>query len=290
MMKKLTLILVSLLALGAVKASAWGWDHKLICYVAQNHCTDNTMKVIERYLDVPLHDVGLWMDNFRSRAWVKQDWSDSPEYTMTSLWHAVSVDENFYPLMKSNRPDGNGDGFGALLRCIDILKDYRNQTDSTVVVNLKLVCHLVGDIACPGHILHSFSKEEHDPMGGGLAAGYGKWQYTYNGKSMTLHALIDAVALNTHPEFNRNLQKYAAYLDTCTPEQKREIADQPLDLWLQGLAKDSKQIFEWDRPGAILDQSWYLEHEEYFFRFLRSASYKLADVLNELFDPEYKTL
>ena len=64
----------------------------------------------------------------------------------------------------------------------------------------------------------------------------------------------------------------------------------PLDLWLQSLAKDSKQIFEWDKPGAMLDQSWYLEHEEYFFRFIRSAAYKLADVLNELFDPEYETL
>ena len=102
--------------------------------------------------------------------------------------------------------------------------------------------------------------------------------------------MIDGVAVNTHPEFNRNLQKYAAYVDTASDDEKREIADMPLDLWLQGLAKDSKQIFEWEEPGARLDQSWYLAHEKYFFRYIRSASYKLADVLNELFDPEYKTL
>lgn len=289
-MRKITIVLTAILMLAGVKASAWGWDHKLICYVAQKHCTETTMKNIERYLDAPLHDVGLWMDNFRSRAWVKKDWSDSPEYTMTSLWHAVSVDENYYPLMASNRPDGNGDGYGALVNCIEILKDYKNQSDSTVVVNIKLICHLVGDVACPGHILHSFSKTEHDPMGGGLAAGYGKWNFTYNGKNINLHALIDGVAVNTHPEFNRNLQKYAAYVDTASDDEKREIADMPLDLWLQGLAKDSKQIFEWEEPGARLDQSWYLAHEKYFFRYIRSASYKLADVLNELFDPEYKTL
>lgn len=289
-MRKITIVLTAVLMLAGVKASAWGWDHKLICYVAQKHCTETTMKNIERYLDIPLHDAGLWMDNFRSRAWVKKDWSDSPEYTMTSLWHAVSVDENYYPLMASNRPDGNGDGYGALVNCIEILKDYKNQSDSTVVVNIKLICHLVGDVACPGHILHSFSKTEHDPMGGGLAAGYGKWNFTYNGKNINLHALIDGVAVNTHPEFNRNLQKYAAYVDTASDDEKREIADMPLDLWLQGLAKDSKQIFEWEEPGARLDQSWYLAHEKYFFRYIRSASYKLADVLNELFDPEYKTL
>ena len=289
-MRKITIVLTAVLMLAGVKASAWGWDHKLICYVAQKHCTPTTMMNIERYLDAPLHDVGLWMDNFRSRAWVKKDWSDSPEYTMTSLWHAVSVDENYYPLMASNRPDGNGEGYGALVNCIEILKDYKNQSDSTVVVNIKLICHLVGDVACPGHILHSFSKTEHDPMGGGLAAGYGKWNFTYNGKNINLHALIDGVAVNTHPEFNRNLQKYAAYVDTASDDEKREIADMPLDLWLQGLAKDSKQIFEWEQPGARLDQSWYLAHEKYFFRYIRSASYKLADVLNELFDPEYKTL
>lgn len=289
-MKKITIVLTAVLMLSCIKVSAWGWDHKLICYIAQKHCTQTTMMNIERYLDVPLHDVGLWMDNFRSRAWVKKDWSDSPEYTMTSLWHAVSVDENYYPLMQSNRPDGNGDGYGALVNCMEVLKDYKNQNDSTVVVNIKLICHLVGDVACPGHILHSFSKTEHDPMGGGLAAGYGKWNFTYNGKSINLHGLIDGVALNTHPEFNRNLQKYAAYVDTASAEEKREIADMPLDQWLQSLAKDSKQIFEWEQPGANLDQSWYLAHEKYFFRYIRSASYKLADVLNELFDPEYKTL
>lgn len=289
-MKRLLSIIILLTALGSLKAGAWGWDHKLICYVAQNHCTPKTMEVIERYLDVPLHDVGLWMDHFRSRAWVKKDWSDSPEYTMTSLWHAVSVDENYYPLMKSNRPDGNGDGFGALVNCINILKNYKELDDSTVVVNIKLINHLVADVACPGHILHSFSKTEHDPMGGGLAAGYGIWNYKYNGKNINLHALIDGVAQNTHPEFNRNLERYGAYLDNATIEEKRAIADMPLDLWLQSLAKDSKQIFEWDKPGAMLDQSWYLEHEEYFFRFIRSAAYKLADVLNELFDPEYETL
>ena len=50
-MKRLISIIILLTALGSLKAGAWGWDHKLICYVAQNHCTPKTMEVIERYLD-----------------------------------------------------------------------------------------------------------------------------------------------------------------------------------------------------------------------------------------------
>lgn len=289
-MKRIFLILVSLMALGAGKAAAWGWDHSLICYMAQEHVTPKTQEVLDRYLDVPLSEVGLWMDIFRSRAWVKVDYSDNPDYTFKSLAHAVSVDENFYPLTKSNRPDGNGEAYGEMLRCIENLKNYKNLPDSTVVVDLKLLCHIVGDIVCPGHVLHSFSKDEHDPMGGGLAAGYGIWQFKYNGKNITLHALLDGVAANCHPEFNRNLEVYCNYLDTATPQELKELSEMPMDLWVQMHAKESKQIFEWEKPGAELDKSWYDEHEPYLMGIIRSAGYKLADVLNELFDPEYKTL
>lgn len=289
-MKKTILVLISLMFLGSGRAAAWGWDHCLIGYVAQEHVTPKTQEVLDRYLDIPLSEAAIWMDHFRSRAWVKKDYSDNPAYTFTSLAHAVSVDENFYPLMKSNRPDGNGDAYGEMIRCIESLKNYKNLPDSTVVVDLKLLCHIVGDIVCPGHVLHSFSKDQHDPMGGGLAAGYGIWTYKYKGKTVTLHNLLDRVAVESHPEFEGNLERYCAYLDSATPEERQAVADMPLDLWVQKHARDSKQIFEWEKPGAELDKSWFDAHESYLINIIREASYKLADVLNELFDPEYKTL
>ena len=118
----------------------------------------------------------------------------------------------------------------------------------------------------------------------------GIWQFKYNGKNITLHALLDGVAVNCHPEFNRNLEVYCNYLDIATPQELKELSEMPLDLWVQMHAKESKQIFEWEKPGAELDKSWYDAHEPYLMGILRSAAYKLADVLNELFDPEYKTL
>lgn len=289
-MKRLIIILTSLILLGGGKAAAWGWDHTLICYLAQEHVTPKTQEVLDRYLDVPLSEVGLWMDHYRSRAWVKVDYSDNPDYTFKSLAHAVCVDENFYPMTYSNRPDGNGEAYAEYLRCVESLKNYKNLPDSTVVVDLKLLCHIVGDIVCPGHILHSFSKDKHDPMGGGLAAGYGIWTYKYKGKTVTLHNLLDRVALECHPEFNGNLEVYAAYLDSAAAEERQRVADMPFDLWVQSIAKNSKQIFEWEKPGTELDQSFFAAHEPYLMDILRQASYKLADVLNELFDPEYKTL
>ena len=80
-MKRLIIILISLILLGGGKAAAWGWDHTLICYLAQEHVTPKTQEVLDRYLDVPLSEVGLWMDHYRSRAWVKVDYSDNPDYT-----------------------------------------------------------------------------------------------------------------------------------------------------------------------------------------------------------------
>lgn len=289
-MKQLISILVLLCIAGGSTAFAWGWSHSLISYLAHDYCTETTNQVLDRYLDVPLVDVGSWMDQFRSKAWEKKDCSDAPNYTFTSYRHAVSVDENCYPLTKSNRPDGNGDAYGALLNCIDTLKNYRNLPDSTVIVNIKFICHIVGDLSCPGHILHSFDKDHHDPMGGGLAAGYGIWEYTYEGKNTNLHKLLDNVADRCHPEFNRNPETYAAYLDSATPEERRAIADMSLYDWVHSVAKDSKQIFRWEKPGTALNKSYYDAHEPYLMSLLRSSAYKLADILNELFDPEYKTL
>ena len=65
-MKRLISMLVLLCATGGSTLFAWGWSHSLISYLAHDYCTETTNQVLDRYLDVPLVDVGSWMDQFRS--------------------------------------------------------------------------------------------------------------------------------------------------------------------------------------------------------------------------------
>ena len=78
-----------------------------------------------------------WMD----------DWRKGTKYEFTDTWHAFAVDEN---LKYFARPQG--DAVQAINNAVEILKDYKNQTDSTVAVNLKYIIHCVADMHCPSHI------------------------------------------------------------------------------------------------------------------------------------------
>ena len=190
-MKRLILTVAASLILSA-PSFAWGWAHRMIAYIAQEHSTPATRAVYDRYLDSPLNNIALWPDIFRCRLWAPQDFSDAPDYTFKSWEHAVSVGPDYYPLLKSNRPEGNGEGYAAILGYIERLQNYKEMSDSAVVVDMTALVHMVADNHCPGHILYSKPDGSYDPMGGGIAGGYGIYTHSFNGKSKhTLHSLID---------------------------------------------------------------------------------------------------
>ena len=285
------LILLLLLIGISLPAFSWGWPHRLIAYIGQERCTPATRAVLDRYLDLPLNNVALWTDQFRSRPWRPADYSDSPNYTFQALEHAVSVDENGWPLERSNRPDGNGDGYGAYLRYYKVLEDRQHQTDSAVVVALKMIVHLIGDLHCPGHILYSFDKEHYDPMGGGLAGGYGIWQHSYKGQKTNLHALLDN-SERIHPEFENNLEKFATHLDARFASLEKECLQGTFADYVRDAALRSKVIYTWVTPGQEVDDSFYTtpSHEQLIAYLLAVSGYRTAHILNTLFDPEYKGL
>lgn len=272
-------------------AFAWGWPHRIIAYMAQEHCTPATREVFDRYLDAPLNDLALWPDHFRCRLWAPQDFSDAPDYCFKSWEHAVCVDADCYPLAYSNRPDGNGLGYAAILGYMERLKNYKEMPDSAVVVDMTALVHMVGDVHCPGHILYSKPDGVWDPMGGGIAGGYGKYTHTFNGKKVTLHALLDDAGA-IHPEFKNNLDVWKDYLDGRYWESRHEILAGDIGDWLQDAASRSKVIYEWVQPGQALDSSFYTdpEHEALLSYLFAASAYRLADLLNTLFDPGYKGL
>lgn len=285
-MKRL-LVIISLVLLSQ-SAFSWGWMHRVVAFTAQENCTPATRQVLDRYLDVPLNNIALWTDHFRARPWAPEDYSDAPNYVFQALEHAVSVDENCRPLMHSNRPDGNGEAYSALLHYIDDLANYKERSDSAVVVALKMVTHCVADVHCPGHILYSIDKDTPDMMGGGIAGGYGIWKHKYNGRDITLHALLDG-GEQCHPDFGKSLALFHDYL-TVPVEEQRKLIEGTLADYIQDAALRSKVVYTWLQPGDATDETFYTtpSHEQLFFYLFRASAYRLAHILNTVFDPEYK--
>lgn len=282
------LTLVSLCVLSSQPAGSWGWPHRLIAYTAQEHCTPATRAELDRYLDAPLNNVASWLDQFRSAPWKGIDYSWAPGYTFKAWEHAVSVDENCRPLDHSNRVEGNGEGYSAYLRYVSNLKNRKNLPDSAVIVDLKALIHIIGDVHCPGHILYSIDRETPDTMGGGIAGGYGIWTHMYKGKQKTLHALLDDADF-IHPEFNRSLEKFREYMDTVSVEYQKQIVAGTMADYIQDAALRSKVVYDWVKPGQEVDDSFFTDpdHEKLLLYLIQASAYRTAHILNTIFDPDY---
>lgn len=103
---------------------AFGFGHEchdIITVLADKHLKPSARKTIGKYLGG--HSImyySTWMD----------DWRKGTKYEFTDTWHAFAVDEN---LKYFARPQG--DAVQAINNAVEILKDYKNQTDSTVDMN-----------------------------------------------------------------------------------------------------------------------------------------------------------
>ena len=79
------------------------------------------------------------------------DYRAEPGYEMTNWWH-VDYGKGANPRRMPPATHSEPNVLRELNRAIERLRDYRNLDDSTVVVNLRYVIHLVGDMHCPSHV------------------------------------------------------------------------------------------------------------------------------------------
>ena len=290
MKRKLILIILAALSFSDV-SYGWAWAHKLIGYMAMRNCTEATRAQLDRYLDVPLADISLWMDIYRDYDWGGMDWSEAPDYIRgTTYWHMFSIDKNGQVMMESGRKDPNGNGMPYLMAAIDRLKGYKEMSDSAVVINLKYLTHLMGDAHCPAH--YYYENMPADSKGvSGLDSRWGFENGKYNGKVDSYHGLFDHGPERVHPEFNLKLKPFAEHIDTMSVATRREMVEGTVDQWVSRSASRCWQIYEWGwKPGKEYDDSFYREHGDFIIYQVQECAYRLAHVLNEIFDPEYKGL
>lgn len=262
MKRKLFLTLTALVAAVVVTLDAQAWGgvgHSAIAYIAEQHLTPKAKEMCYRYLDNhSLAYYASWQDA----------WRFIPPYQETTYWHTSQVDAN-------NEPINNNNGRRAAYFHVDSLrkdlKNYANQPDSMVAVNLKLMIHMVGDMHCPCHI----SYPDQNVKGGSIYR---------SGKKTKFHTFWDAAPSYMHKgwtceDFHRNLDKLSK--KKIAKMSKGSAAD-----WLRESGADMREAYTLiprhseyttlpketrDRAVEICD-----------LQILRGA-YRLAYVLNEIF-------
>lgn len=285
-MKRVVILIVSVaLLLSARSAFAWGnVAHKAIADIAENHLTPEVKEKVRRYLDGPLAKEAVWMD--RVAFWAKKHWWYIPGWEQLSYSHTMVVDEKFRPSDKRAH-SGGGNLLPTLKECIENLRNHRNLTDSAVVVNLKCVIHMVGDMHCPSHIYFTefpdcFALPKSlDPEKKGRKARDRMIIY-YNGKKMNYHHYWDQIALTElYPEYGKDYEKFSFAFDTAKPKKRAKICKGSIDDWVYDIAKSCRPLYNGIKAGDHIGKE-YVESTGKLAQWqCAKAGYRLAHILNE---------
>lgn len=228
-----------------------------MAYMAQQHLTQNTQAFLNRYLDQSITEYATWMDRYRN----------SPGYEQTTLWHMVSVNAD-----GSFEIDGRGKALTKLKEIIGILSNYKEYNDSTVHINLVYIIHLIPEIHCPAH----YYINEPDIINRG-------WQTVYvAGTQFTYHHLWDCSITQLYPDVN--YPEFVAIFDTWSEEEQRECSNGTPDDWCRDNLSRVRQIYDWAQPNETLPDDFLQIHRDLPETHARLGAYRLARVLNDLFD------
>ena len=282
-MKKITFVaLCATMLLTTQPALAWGgWAHKLIAYIAEFHLTPEAKATAEKYLGSSIVDHAVWMD--KVPVWNKKH---IPGWEQTSWWHMTTVDKvgkKKFALSEKRSSRGDGALYPNLVQCIENLKNYRNLTDSAVMINLKCVLHMVGDMHCPSHLYYT---EFEDCFGGKIngkrVPRHDQIRIYYNGKKTTNHKVWDGMSIREiWPEYGTDMELFRVSLDKMSPKKRAKMCRGTVEEWVLQNAKDCRFIYDDITPGVKIDRQYLLDNQKLSKQQCLRAAYRLAHILNE---------
>lgn len=270
-----------LLSVLTFQAHAWGgYEHTVIAYAAQNHLTENAARNIRYYLDQPIYEYAEWMDWIPIQEYPGYDIADNGHCSV--LWSDGTIAET--PAVE----DGEGDGFGSMVKVINTMKNHRDLPDSLVILHLRCFIHMMGDYHCPGHVVIV------DKPASGTTVSLETWKanpiwekiyYKTTSNKKTIHWLWDTPLQHLHGDWS--FEQWSRELDTWSEEQRQDAVKGDIRDWLLDNSLRAKEIFEFSKPDTMYTESYYTgrAHEICYLQ-MRLAIYRMAKVLNDCFDYE----
>lgn len=256
MRKIISLILVSVLA--SFSASAWGpRGHSSVASLAELNLRSSTKTKVEAYLGRSIVFYSSWMDEYR----------EEPEYAFSSSCHVFPVGADF-----SYEPvEGKLDAVKLLESAIAVVKDRRNQADSAVVVNLKFIIHLLGDLHCPVHAKYTTINTKFNVI-----------PYKGDKKMVSYHSVWDQQIIDRKSEC-MSPAELAADFNRLSKKEIKEIQNGTPEDWANENATESVVIYDMAHEGDILYKPFYNPAWPIVQKQITRAGYRLAKVLNDCF-------
>lgn len=257
-MKKVLLLTLAITIIWQQSANAWGrLGHEVVIKVAERHLTEKAKRNIAKYMNYDLKTDAVWMDHHRR----------DKEIAYTSAWHVYNVDENhnYDPNPRLNK----GDAITALCVAEYNLSHYKELSDSTVLMNLRMLLHFVGDMHCP---THSY-----------VPGPRCFWECTLNGKQQkTFHGVYDKMPDMLYGK--ASAEEVAAEIDNAKKKEIKKIQAGTFFDWAKDCGDNNAVIYEWNPFNTEeLNPDTVELSRDLVDKQLRNAGYRLAYLLNKFF-------
>ena len=255
-------------AIAATALSAFGWGqkgHDTTAYIAQCNLTPAAVDSVKAILNgKSMVYYANWADNA----------CHTEPYAYTRTWHYKNVNEGVDYEKAPTIKEGNV--VTALESQIAVLKDSTASKDDKWLA-LVLTVHFLGDIHQPMHL-----GRETDRGG-----NYHKIKYFNNGTN--LHTVWDsklpeAAHKWSYTEWRNNIDDVpadvmAGYIKGGTP-----------DSWAKETHDIAKRVYEETPEGTNVNYDYIAEWTPVIEQQFLLGGHRLADLLNDIFDPAYEGL
>ena len=261
--KRLMLICVILTIFCVQSAMAWGnWGHHITAFIAEKHLTPEAKEKCQHYLKYSLPHYSSWQDY----------WRHSDPFKEISFWHSSYYDKNLNVV--GYKGDITRDATYQIERIVKEMNKgkYKNMSDSLVVVNLKLLIHMVGDMHCPCHVVHSKDS------------GLQGHSIYVKGKKYSRHKFWDSAPQLMHPKWKAD--RFAKAYDVYTPKQIKKIAKGTPSKWSLQNARSIMRTYSYWGKGAEFTKLSKEQRKDIDMTLqeqLAFAGYRLAATLNRIF-------
>ena len=288
-MKKLFLILGIALV---VASPAFGWGrvgHETIAKIAEDHLTDNARKALKKYLgEETIVTISSDADVFRAfwtidlgfvptnpdaarLTWLKAFDFSTPR-NISPVSHSVTVDKDFVSLRTDNL-DGayvNNAAYYVDQYAKELREGAESMGPEMRLRKLSIIVHILGDMHCPMHIVYL----DRDPL-------KGTFKIKVNGRETTLHKWWDGGIFTAEGIYCFTDAAHLA--DIKTEEEIREICRGDIFDWVHECAVDCWPAHK-VQPGDELDITYSVQMRPILLRQLRNGGYRLAALLNSIFE------
>lgn len=278
-MKRILTILSALL----LTSTAFAWsirEHATVAQIAEQHLTPKAKALVRKYLGGrPMAYYASHADFFRNEMIIDLGFEPAEGSRKVVFPHTFHADKKFNPYREvvkkgERKPHGN------MLYHLDritkgLAKEHATMNDSVRLVHLYILIHGIGDMHCPMHIRFI----DREPSLGTYKVRFGKGK---NKRPVSYHALWDARMIGAiHPWSYADL---ANLFDFYTEKEIAKFCKGDIFAWGKDVAIASFPMREYQEGDEIDEIAYRRKYQQVGELLLTKAGYRLAKVLNEIFE------